>query len=329
MSQTQHQPRNVPEGDRPRPGERRTSGRPVDDLLRVAWRLQPRDYVLAHLLDEHRFLTTDQVAAVLYHSPRTCRNRLDLLRRLGFVTWFLPVHPRRGRLPLHWVPGPLSARYVALYHGRPVPTDKALRDDRDRLPALATRTSHLAHDDGVHQFFVDLLAHSRTRPRARLLRWWSAAHIARAVNHNSHPDGHGVWRDGDRVVAFFLEHDNGTESHPVRAAKLAAYRTVRDKDGPAWPVLFWLPNRVQEAHLHDYLAGDTGGLVVATAARDAAAGPGPAGPVWRVVGDSRARLRLADLPDRPADGGPYHPGPPDPEDDPLYLLCDDPDPQPR
>jgi glutamate/tyrosine decarboxylase-like PLP-dependent enzyme len=124
MTNDQRQPGNIPAGDTSRSGVGRTrpsatprrspTARTPSDLHEISWRLQPRDYVLAHLLAEHRFLTTDQIAAVLYTSVRTCRNRLNVLRRLGFVTWFMPVHPTRGRLPVHWVPGRLSARYVAL-----------------------------------------------------------------------------------------------------------------------------------------------------------------------------------------------------------------------
>ena len=90
MTDPHRQPRNIPAGDIPRPGGMRP-GRPrsrrdiprrsrsLDDLLAISWRLEPRDYVLAHLLSEHRFLTTAQITAVLFTSPRTCRNRLNAL----------------------------------------------------------------------------------------------------------------------------------------------------------------------------------------------------------------------------------------------------------
>src|SRR5215510_7884200 len=110
MTNDHRQPGDIPAGDTFRPGERRSrpSGIPhrskprttLPDLHQISWRLQPRDYVLAHLLDEHRFLTTEQIAAILFTSMRTCRNRLDVLRRLGFLTWFMPVHATRGRLPV-------------------------------------------------------------------------------------------------------------------------------------------------------------------------------------------------------------------------------------
>jgi hypothetical protein len=325
-------PRNIPAGDVSLPGAPAARDKPApatrarrragDDLLAISWRLEPRDYVIAHLLDEHRHLTTEQITAILFTSARTCRNRLDVLRRIGFIDWFMPVHPVRGRLPVHWIPGRLSARYVALHHGRPAPTPRRLREDRDAGPALATRVGHLAHADGVNQFFVDLLAHSRTHPHTRLLRWWSAARTFATINHNTRPDAHGVWRDGTRQAAFFLEHDTGTESHPVRAAKLAGYRTLRDK-GLDWPVLFWLPTTTVENHLQQYLDGHSSGVSVATAARDyAAVHGGAAGPVWTLLG-STGRRPLAELPGPTGTGGrAYHPGPPAIEDDPLYLLLD-------
>jgi hypothetical protein len=311
---------------RPRPAATPRRSTTPDDLLAISWRLEPRDYVLAHLLDQHRFLTTDQITTILFRSPRTCRNRLNTLRTIGFIDWFMPVHPRLGRLPVHWVPGRLSARYVALYHGKPAPSSRALREARDTYASAATRIGHLVHSDGVNQFFIDLLAHSRSQPQARLTRWWSAARTYATVDHNTRPDGHGVWSDGDHEVAFFLEHDTGTMSHPARAAKLTGYRTLQVK-GPAWPVLFWLPSTTIETNLHRHLAGlpgGTRGVVVATAARDHAADHGgPAGPVWTVVGNGRRRLPLAGLPGPVGPVGAYHPGPPAPDEDPLYLLHDD------
>jgi hypothetical protein len=331
MPQHPRQPRNIPAGDIPRPGETRFRSAATprrssvpDDLLAISWRLEPRDYVLAHLLDQHRFLTTDQITAVLFHSPRTCRNRLNVLRQIGFVDWFMPVHPATGRLPVHWVPGRLSARYVALYHDRPAPSGRALREARDAYASAATRIGHLMHTDGVHQFFIELLTHARHHPQTRLARWWSPGRTYATVDHNTRPDGHGVWTDGDQQVAFFLEHDTGTMSHPARAAKLTGYRTLQDK-GPTWPVLFWLPTTAIETNLHRYLGrSGTHGVIVATAARDhAAEHGGPAGPVWKVVGNGRRRLRLAELSGPVGEGGAYHPGPPQPDEDPLYLLRDD------
>lgn len=327
--------RNIPPGDTSRLGvlrtpqtrpagtpRRSTTPRPSDSLREISWRLEPRDFVLAHLLHEHRYLTTAQITAILFTAERTCRNRLNVLRKLGFIDWFKPVRPGVGRLPVHWVPGRLSARYVALYHGQRAPTAKAVREMQDALIS----GGHLQHNVGANQFFVDLLARTRGDADARLARWWSARRIAAVVDHNVRPDGHGVWRERDRQVAFFLEHDTGSEAHAVLTrGKLASYRKLAASGGPTWPVLFWLPTTAREANFHRRLGGAARGLIVATAARDAAAGHGPAGPVWMPAGNGRRRLRLAELPCRIGEPSAYHPGPPTPEQDPLYLLRDDTD----
>lgn len=320
MPTTNTSTRNIPRGDTSRSGGRRpTSSRPIADSLRaISWRLESRDYVLAHLLDEHRTLTTDQIAAVLFSSPRTCRNRLDTLRGMGFVDWFIPV--RHGvRLPAHWVPGLLSARYVALCRGERPPTPSAVRQLQDRMVASA----HLAHADGTNQFGVDLLGHARGRPECDLVRWWSGSRIAAACGRRVHPDAHGVWRVDGHDNGWYLEWDSGSESLGTLTAKLAPYRRLRADGGPGWPVLFWLPTSVREANLHRRLSMMGAlGVVVATASRDRAAAVdgGPAGAVWKLAGNGRRRLGLAELPSRSEGAGPYNPGPPTPEQDPLYLL---------
>jgi len=324
MTSQARQPGNIPVGDTSRPGARPADPtgpprRPVrpDSLRAVSTRLEPRDYVLAQLLHEHRTLTTDQIAAMLFTSVRTCRNRLNVLRSLGFIDWFHPVTPGRQRT-VHWVPGPLAARYVALATGARPPTAKALRESQDRIVAA---TSHLAHTVGTNQFFVDLIAASRTRPHTRLTRWWSGRRVAGAIGRRVRPDGHGVWQEDDTTVAWFLEFDTGTESLPTVAAKFAPYRRLRDSGGPDWPVLLLLPSPTRETHLHHHLAtaGGGSGVTIATATH-APAHADATGLIWRVVGNGRRRHRLIDLPSDTGTPGPFHPGPPSAQDDPLHLI---------
>lgn len=305
-----------PQGGHPRPGDNRhRATRVTAGLLQLSLRLQPRDYTLALLLDEHRVLTTPQIAAVLFASPRTCRNRLDALRRVGFVDRFIPARPG-SRPPVHWVAGPLAARYAALARGEPPPTAKALRQRQDAILA----SPQLEHAVGANQFFVDLLAHARADPGTALLRWWSAARTAAALGRRVRPDGHGVWHEHGTAAGFYLEHDRGTE--PIRRliAKLEPYQRLRRDGGPGYPVLFWLPSTVREANLHARLAGALPtGVPVATAARDTAAYPAEA--VWRLAGNGRRRLRLAELPSQPGRPGPYNPGPATADQHPLRLLA--------
>ena len=311
-------PRLTPQGDTLRPGDRHSVRTPAarfhPSLLQVSRRLLPRDYTLALLLDEHRVLSTGQVTAALFGSARTCRNRLTVLRRIGFIDRFTPHRPGRPAAEC-WLPGLLAARYAALARDQRPPTAAAVRDRQDAVLA----SPQLDHLLGVNQFFVDLLAHGRANPQTRLARWWPAARAAAAVGRRVRPDGHGVWTEPEHTVAFWLEHDTGSESLGRLTARLEAYRRLRADGGPGYPVLFWLPNPTREANLHRRLTGAAPGVTVATAVADPA-GPGPAGPVWRLAGNGRRRLRLAELPSHPGRPGPYHPPPAGPEDDPLRLL---------
>lgn len=179
---------------------------PVRRLIDISRRLRPRDYTVASLLDEHTTLTTDQLTSILFTSATTCRHRLQALRMIGFVDRFLRNRPGAPN-PVCWLPGPLSARYTALARGEVPPTARVLRERQDRIYA-SPKLDHLLASD---QFFVTLLAHARHHPGTGLLRWWSERATAAAWGQRIHPDGHGVWSDGEHAVGFHLEMDRGTE----------------------------------------------------------------------------------------------------------------------
>jgi hypothetical protein len=283
-------------------------------LIEISHRLRPRDYTIAELLDEHTTLTTDQITAILFSNPTTCRHRLHALRKVGFVDRFIRNRPGAAN-PVCWVPGSLSARYTALARDERPPTAKALRERQDRVYT----TPQLEHLLASNQVFITLLAHARRHPGTRLARWWSSRTTAAGYGGRIKPDGHGVWTEGDRSVGWFLELDRGTEALPRVAGKMAAYRRLLAEGGPAYPVLFVLPSRAREQNLHRKLAeGPAPTLTVATTSPEA--GVDPAGPIWRVVGNGRHRLALADLPSGHGQPGPFNPGPPEPDEDPLRLL---------
>ena len=290
-------------------------------LADISRRLQPRDRVIAYLLDDHTALTTDQIAAIVFDSPITCTNRLHTLRRLEFIGYVTRTIPAR-RARTYWVPGRLSARLVALARGLTPPTPKAVALRQDTV--LSSPAA--AHTVETNQFFIDLIAHTRGRAGTRLARWWSATRTAAAFAGRIHPDGHGVWDTDGSSVGFFLEYDRGTEDHRRLAAKLEPYRRLRADGGPDYPVLFSFPTRHRERHFHRHIttssdrnvadALDT--ITIATCARDHVNGPhGIAGPVWRLVGNGGHSLTLADLPASHGHGGPLDPGPPTPTHDPL------------
>jgi Replication-relaxation len=283
-------------------------------LIDISHRLRPRDYTIASLLDEHTTLTTDQLTSILFTNPTTCRHRLHTLRKIAFVDRFIRNRPGAPN-PICWLPGLLSARYTALAKGDSPPTAKALRERRDRVYA----TPLLEHLVAANQFFVALLVHARQHPGTGLARWWSERTTAAAFGRRIHPDGHGVWVDGRASTGFHLELDRGTEPLSRLTDRLSSHRRLHAEGGPAYPVLFVLPNRAREQNLHRKLAEHPEpSLTVATTSPES--GLDPAGPVWRLAGNGRHRLALTELPSSHGQPGPLNPGPPGPDHDPLRLL---------
>ncbi|MGW3618554.1 replication-relaxation family protein [Micromonospora arida] len=310
----------------PRP--RSTLRRSTTTLSDVSARLRPRDRVIAFLLSDHTSLTTDQITSVLFDSPVTCAHRLYTLRRLDFIDRVLRSHPGQPA-QVFWVPGRLSARFVALARGDTPPTPKAVALAADSV--LSNRIRQ--HTIETNQFFVDLIAHGRGHPEVRLTRWWSEQQTAAAFGQRVRPDAHGVWTNGRNSVGFWLEYDRATEDHPRLRDKLDPYRRLRMDGGPGHILLFSLPSRERERNFHTKLADAArhdhrvadalAALTVATCARDRINGHSPAGPVWRLVGNGGHRLSLADLPTTDDEPGPLNPGPPLPAEDPLHELRDE------
>jgi hypothetical protein len=353
--------RQSPQGDPPRPGDN-TPRSPVAPRSRraastflpgVRW-LTTRDQVILTLLEQHRTLTTNQIALIAFGHPSTARNRLYQLRRAGWVDCFTPVRAGRA-IGTHWVLAYAGARWAANAdgpdnapdHGRTPPSPRELRDRNEAIAA----SSHLTHTDGQNQFFVDLLVAAAARRAdgetlTRLARWWSPARTSAALGQRVHPDGHGVWEQPDpitgrlRQVGFLLEYDTGTEPLTRLVAKIEPYRRLRqDSNGPDYPVLFWLPTATREHNFHTAIAhaGVPAGMVIATThaafhatatADDAhhpddigdTASDGPAAAVWKIVGNGSRRHALADLPSIPGEAGPHHPGPPASAEAPTGLL---------
>jgi hypothetical protein len=287
----------------------------IHTLIDISHRLRPRDYTIASLLDEHTTLTTDQLTSILFTNPTTCRHRLHTLRRIGFVDRFIRNRPGAPN-PICWVPGLLSARYIALAKEDSPPTAKALRERQDRIYARPS----LEHLLATNQFFINLLVHARQHSGTGLTRWWSERSTAARFNGRINPDGHGVWTDGSRSVGWFLELDRGSETLGRLVAKLASHRRLLTEGGPAYPVLYVLPNRAREQNLHRKLADKPEPtLTVATTSPEA--GDDPAGPVWRLAGNGRHRLPLAEIPSSHGQPGSLNPGAPEPDENPLRLLA--------
>ena len=212
-------------------------------LLAVVGRLTERDRLLCRLLDDHRVLTTAQVADVGFSGERRARMRLSELYALDILDRF---RPRAWGSPsqFHWVLGPLGAALVAVEAGIDV-ADLCWRRSLVHELAASRRLALLV---GLKGFFCSLVRSARTRLGCRLDEWWSERHCAREWGEVVRPDGYGIWSEADTNLPFLLEYDNGTERLERLAAKLDGYaRPAAAAGHPSW-VLFSFPSPRSERH---------------------------------------------------------------------------------
>jgi hypothetical protein len=132
-------------------------------LLAALGRITERDRRLCRLLEDHRVLTTTQVADVGFSGERRARTRLSELYALDVLERF---RPRTGAnlASYHWVLGPLGAALVAAEAG----VDVAELDWRRGLVHDLAASQRLAHLVGVNGFFSVLLRSARTWSGSRV-----------------------------------------------------------------------------------------------------------------------------------------------------------------
>ncbi|WP_229070810.1 replication-relaxation family protein [Actinoplanes sp. DH11] len=256
------------------------------NLLTFYAHLTDRDRAVLSTLDEHRVMTTDQLTRLHFPSTRTCQNRLRALLHLGLLDRFRYARTGGGAYPWNWVLGLHGAWYAAGTNGYPLPTQ---RTHRDRILRLSTYP-RLRHQLMTNEFGVRLAHAAHRDSTVRLQRWWSER-TATSRFLRIRPDAHGLWTAGASTVGWFLECDMGTESLPTLIAKLDAYRTLAAAGGPAYPVLFWLPNAQREANLQTLLRRQRPEVAVATAVHDS----DPAGRTWTSA-TVEGRVGLVGLP---------------------------------
>jgi len=298
-------------------------------------RLTSRDRLLLSWLAEHYLLSSAQIARALFANPRTARLRLTILHRLGFLTAIPYGRDDGGALPWLYTLGPLGLDLHPQAYSDP--DNRKLRAPRssvDRARRIVGSPQQ-QHFLGVNQFFVDLHAHTRTHPHAKLARWWSERHATEVYSGGRgayggadiHPDGHGIWHvtdhTGPHTVGFFLELDRNTENLARVIAKLRGYETLA-RFGPRYPVLLWVPDRARETSLLRALGGVPTAMPVATAVHH----PDPAGPIWALTADPYHRRALHQLPSHPGPDEPTNPDRPqaqtrDTEEDPDHEHDDE------
>jgi hypothetical protein len=265
--------------------------------LALLRRLTLRDRQLLTWLAEHYVLSADQITQALFTSPRSARLRLATLHAIDAVHRFVDV--TTGDNQHLYTLGPLGMLVNPTTYTDPARADARPARSSIERTERTVGSPKLRHLLGTNQLFVDLIAHSRTDPQTRLVRWWSEQHATAAYAiAGIRPDGHGIWHAAGREVGFFLEHDNATEPLPTVLRKLRAYERLAEF-GPRYPVLLRVPSHRREAHLLDALTGVPTVMPVATGLHH----EHPAGPAWTLASDPGPRRWLHEL---PTDHGPHN-----------------------
>ncbi|RLK61932.1 replication-relaxation family protein [Actinokineospora cianjurensis] len=219
---------------------------------RLASRLTQRDRWLAHMLWEHKVLTTHQIVELAWSAAarRTANERLRKLYQWRVLDRFQPF-VTTGSAPMHYVLDIAGATALAYEHGLD-PAELGYRHDAAIGIAHSLR---LAHTIGCNGFFTSLSNASRTDVDTGLLTtWWSEARCRRLWGDIVRPDGYGRWAEHGTEIEFFVEFDFGTETLRILAAKLHDYHRLAVSTGIITPLLLWLPTAHREANVRRALA---------------------------------------------------------------------------
>lgn len=267
--------------------------------------LRARERALLTLLSQHRYLTTEDIADLLFPTRsglRHARDRLLWMRKRRLVLRATQLEPTgRGmrKLPDVYLLSQLGAAVLADFRALEGAERTALIE---RSKGAATQLMRMDHDLEVAAFFVLLAAAS---PADEGLYNWVGDDEMRARYQqrgaDARPDGWGLYVAGDRELDFCLEWDRGTETIRTLGSKARAYAAYHTVKATSTTVLFVTHNRTRELAV---------AKEVATQVERAGADPyvktwtantreieqlGVLGAIWRPAGGGE-RIRLRDLP---------------------------------
>ncbi|AZM48791.1 hypothetical protein DMB38_26125 [Streptomyces sp. WAC 06738] len=188
------------------------------DIAALSRVLTARDLWLARMLNEHRVLTTHQIASLAYTSLRAAQRRLRTLHHHGVLDSFRPL-TQTGSAPEHYTLGPAGAAVLAAHAG----CDLADLGWRPSHTGRIAYSPWLGHDLGVNELLVRLAARSRTTAGTGLPLWLSERSCARRWGDIVRPDAYAHYGAGDLVLPFFLEYDTGSQPLSRVEAKLTGY----------------------------------------------------------------------------------------------------------
>lgn len=183
-------------------------------------RLTDRDLAIIDALGRHKVLGTAMLTAVFFPSQQSARLRLGQLVDLGFLARFRNHSTGAWRYTLAWE-GHVS---YATRHGEAIPT----RQRAEIAARQAIISPQRRHRDGVNGFFAQLHLACRATGEAQVTEWINESAAAHSFT-NLRPDAAGTitWH-AEPSLAFWYEHDMGSENLHRLIAKLDRYRRGRD-----------------------------------------------------------------------------------------------------
>ncbi len=218
------------------------------DVLTHSRGLTARDAEVISYLARHRVLTALQLARLVFGSYSHARSRLAVLHERGVLARFRrDIWP--GSQPWRYTLGPVGAVVHAAATGAALPRPATVTETVLRL----AHSTHTEHRLGVNDFFANLAGHTRDHPECALREWWPEYEITETCAGIVRPDAYGEYTAADSTLAFFYEHDTGTEPIATLVEKVGKYAELADA-GIRKPVLFQLPSTSREHNFHIGLA---------------------------------------------------------------------------
>jgi Replication-relaxation len=280
---------------------------PAEEVRVLLRCLRQRDVCLLMMLAHHHYLTTDQVHALFFPSPRSAQARLRWLTDRRLLMRWRQLEPRshgwRRRHSLY-----LLAERGAVVLARRLKADARALVKRSWF--AAEFALQLGHDLEVTAFVIGLAVASRDLPDQGLYHWVGQDSLRRGYQEDGvdlAPDAWGRYLTPAGEITFALEWDRGTEAPRRLAAKARAYTTyfMERPGGGANHVLFVGPGRVRESSIRAAIASAASpGLrpvTFLTTHTELLHTHGPLGEVWLASGDDR-RVRLGELEGWPRTG---------------------------
>ncbi|MFD0555658.1 replication-relaxation family protein [Stackebrandtia endophytica] len=243
-------------------------------MTAVLQRLTPRDLTLIDTLGRHRVLTIHQIGLLLFNSEQAARARVKVLVDIGVITRFRQAI-RPGSQAYRYTLGHLGAYIHAAATHQPTPTRAATTR---RITELAA-SQQLNHQLGINDFYARLTHACRVHGGVEVVQWLTEREATALAGGTIRPDAAGALRTTTgNEIAFWYEHDRGTETLSHLIQKIRAYDRLPHHHRQR-TLLIEMTSPGREVNLHKALEHSQTACTVVTAATPT----DPLDAVWRIT----------------------------------------------